>query len=165
MIRNLSRSPRDTQKLECSRRPPGRSLSCISFPVPLEANQRRKFSSAGHCNMAWWLFPNRPIVDASSKMPMFLTLKLPQRTCSSWTALMKTSVRAGIQPMHRERDLSATRKISRRRFPRHAGRNCQKTWLDFRVASERYSSTTIPKRSCKAVWDRRPATARPKRLT
>src|SRR5439155_24715580 len=45
---------------------------------------------------------------------------------------------------------------------RHAGSNCQKTWLDFRVASERYSSKNSLAKSCGAVWDRRPATPRPK---
>src|SRR3990172_5063224 len=91
---------------------PAARWSQLSFMQKLraavESDQRHKSSSAGHSNTSWWLFRNRPDANASSKMPMFLILKLPKRICSSSMGLMKTSEHAGTRPTRRERGCSAT---------------------------------------------------------
>lgn len=43
---------------------------------------------------------------------------------------------------HRRRRVAGDKLRASRGIGRHAGSNCQKTWLDFRVANKRYSSTS-----------------------
>ena len=100
----FSPSPKNIRRANRGQRFPARACpSWIGCFPGRKANQQRKSSSAGLCSAAWWSFPNRPIAHASSKMPMFLTLKSPRRICVSLTGLMKTSEPAGIRRMHRDR--------------------------------------------------------------
>ena len=115
-------------------------LSRTGSPALLQPNRPRKFSSAGRCNISWWLFRNRPTTGASSKMQMFLILRFPQRTCSSWIVSMKTSEPAGTRPMRREQELPHSKYVLADipRFPEFRKRDREAAWkriaIDNRVS-------------------------------
>jgi diketogulonate reductase-like aldo/keto reductase len=87
------------------------------LPLVDRLSRRPESKSTAQILIRWALqhglavIPNRPIADASSKMPTSSTLKLPQRTCSSSIVSTKTSELAGIRPMHRERNLSVAPRL------------------------------------------------------